>query len=230
MYALLTSTPSAGTLKWALNTTAPIAAAAAFSQDMNTLYFQSDLLYALDVKDGRILWSLQISYFSPWMPPLVGPDHTIYAASGQPSFQGIAAVYGTGPNTGKVKFTLPISSGGTALDADGMLYTIDMSTTSLEAYYTYGPYAGKMDWSYNYGSSAASTSPIIVNSTLIVGTWNNALLGICTQESCASQHLWSLQLPSGASSHLFSAGIASADGSFMLVGSLDYSVYCIALT
>ena len=131
---------------------------------------------------------------------------------------------------GKIKFTLPINSGGMALDADGILYTNDLSTASLEAYYTYGPYAGKMDWSYSYGSSAASTNPIIVNSTLIVGTWDNSLLGICTQESCASQPLWSLQLPSGASSHLFSAGIASADGSFMFVGSLDYSVYCIALT
>lgn len=228
MYALLTSTPSAGTLKWVVNTTAPIAAAAAFSQDMSTLYFQSDLLYALDVNDGRMLWSLPTAY-SPLIPPLVGSDATIYAALGTPQFLEIAAVYGTGPNMGKAKFTIPVNSGGMALDADGMLYVNDLSITSLKAYYTYGPYAGTMDWLYNYGTAAASTIPIIVNSTLIVGTWTNAVFGLCTQESCAGQNVWSLQLPLGPSSHLFSAGIASANGSRLLVGSLDYSVYCIAL-
>jgi hypothetical protein len=108
MYALLTSTPSAGTLKWVANTTAPIAAAAAFSQDMSTLYFQSDLLYALDVNDGRLLWSLPTAY-SPLIPLLVGPDATIYAPLGDPQFLQIAAVYGTGPNMGKMKFARPIN-------------------------------------------------------------------------------------------------------------------------
>ena len=230
MYAIYTNNQAAGTVKWAVNTTAPIATAAAFSLDFGTLYFQSDVLYALDVVDGRILWSLRSGVISSRIPTLVGPDSTIYAAYGDPTFVYVAAVYGRGPNVGKVKFVMsPMNCGGIALDADGSLYVNDMSSNSLQAYYTYGPYAGKMDWSYGTGA-ATSTNPILVNSTLIAGTWNNALYGVCTQESCASKFQWSLQLPTGASSHLFSAGIASADGSRLFVGSLDYSVYCVALT
>ena len=228
MYAIYTSNQAAGTVRWTVNTTAPIAAAAAFSLDMSTLYFQSNSLYALDAVDGRMLWSLyMVAAISPRTPPLVGPDSTIYAAYGSPTYLSVAAVYGRGPNVGKVNFVISVNSGGMALDADGSLYVNELNSNSLQAYYTYGPYAGKMDWSF---SIATSSNPILVNSTLIAGTWNNALYGVCTQESCASQLQWSLQLPKGASSHLFSAGTASADGSRLFVGSLDYSVYCVALT
>jgi hypothetical protein len=55
-----------------------------------------------------------------------------------------------------------------------------------------------MDWSYT-AEAAASTNPILVNTTLIAGTWNNALYGVCAKVSCDSQLQWSLQLPAGAS-------------------------------
>ncbi len=228
MYAIQTSKQFAGALRWKVNTTAPIAAAAAFSLDMSALYFQSDVLYAVRVEDGRLLWSMFYSAISPRMPPLVGSDSTIYAAYGNPSFLEVAAVYGAGENAGKVKFVISVNSGGMALDADGALYVNDLSLNSLQAYYTYGPYAGQIDWSLHVGP-ATLTSSTLVDSTLILGTWSNSLYGVCTQGLGAGQVKWSLQLPPGASSHLFSAGVASADRSRFFVGSLDYSVYCIKL-
>ena len=66
MYAIYTNNQAAGTLRWTFNTTVPIAAAAAFSLDMSTVYFQSDALYALDVVSGVKLWSVLNAAISGW--------------------------------------------------------------------------------------------------------------------------------------------------------------------
>ena len=145
-----------------------------------------------------MLWSVFSRVISNQIRPLVGPDLTIYATIANYAAPPVAAVYGSGPNMGKIKFVINVNSGGIALDADGSLYVNDLSLNSLQAYYTYGPYAGKMDWSYT-AEAAASTNPILVNTTLIAGTCNNALYGVCAKVSCDSQLQWSLQLPAGAS-------------------------------
>jgi len=229
MYALFTnaSLAQAGSVKWQKQTFAPILAAAALGPDKSSLFFISDTIYALDVSDGHALWKSQIQCdMNPQVPPLVGPDLTVYASCRSDA----VGIYGAGPNTGTLKFIVDFGGqnfGSMALGADGSLY-FNAGGVAVAAY-TSGPLAGKVNWYSTYLALSTNVFLSNANSTLIAGTWNNTIFGICTQGPCTSQLQWSITLGGGATSHLFSAGTASSDGSRLFVGSLDHVVYCIAL-
>ena len=116
--------------------------------------------------------------------------------------------------------------GAMALGADGTLYGNAQGT--LFAAYTTGPIAGKTNWQTHFYQQA-STGVTLSNATLIAGTWKNTLFGVCSQGSCSGLLSWQVQLPQSVTAHMFSSVVASSDGSRLYIGSLDHSVYCVAL-
>lgn len=158
----------------------------------------------------------------PKVPPLVSPNGMIYAALLN---VGVVAVQQPGGIQFSVESGSPVI-GGMALGADGTLYGNAQGT--LFAAYTSGPIAGKINWRSHF-YDAASTNVILSNSTVVAGTWSNNAFGVCTQGACAGLLQWSAQLPQSTTAHLFTSGTASRDGARLFVGSLDRSVYCLAL-
>ena len=160
----------------------------------------------------------------PKVPPLVSPNGIIYAAlfnfgvvavESQPYISPAAILF-------SVESGSPVV-GGMTLGADGTLYGNAQGT--LFAAYTSCP--GKINWRSHF--YAASTNVVLSNSTVIAGTWSNNAFGVCTQGACAGMLQWSAQLPQSTTAHLFNSGSASRDGARLFVGSLDRSVYCLAL-
>jgi outer membrane protein assembly factor BamB len=163
----------------------------------------------------------------PKVPLLFGPGGTVYAAL--PNGAAVGILCNVQSVSCSMKNVFEVAGpmiGAMAVGADGTLYGNAQGT--LFAAYTTGPIAGKTNWQTHFYQQA-STGVTLSNATLIAGTWKNTLFGVCSQGSCTGLLSWQLQLPQSVTAHMFSSVVASSDGSRLYIGSLDHSVYCVAL-
>src|SRR5690606_35151209 len=88
-----------------------------------TVYVSSESsLYALNGIDGTLKWQYQANRFDITSSPTIGADGTIYV-NAEYQYQGY--LYALYPNSGILKWTLPLVFGLTespAIGSDGIIY------------------------------------------------------------------------------------------------------------
>jgi outer membrane protein assembly factor BamB len=223
MHCVIVNGQNAGTRWRVYHVSAPIISAVSYNFTLSSIVAVcGDSLVWFDWSGITPLQTLPAKLDSK-VPPLVSPNGIIYVALLN---VGVVAVsqYPTFAILFSVESGSPVI-GGMALGADGTLY--GNAQGALFAAYTSGPIAGKINWRSHFYD--ASTNVVLSNSTVIAGTWRNNAFGVCTQGACAGMLQWSAQLPQSTTAHLFNSGTASRDGGRLFVGSLDRSVYCLAL-